>query len=247
MKTSLLAFAAAALFAAVAHAQLVTYDTRPFYVGNAITFDADSGTTTQGEVFTNVLAIKSMTYNFFTGTSGNNIASTLTAVFGQWNGSGFVNGTTVDFGTITIPAATSGQWSSTLANDAHSGGAFLNFAYTFDLSSISSSFTNATYGYLTNASNSYAMMLTLQDSNDTGVALGEISGNPFAYGYEEGTPSRDWTFAQLAVVPNDGDHSIAPAPEPATVAAMCAALLIGGLAFLRLRQRQLALVPVSAA
>lgn len=228
----------------LARAQLQTYDTRPFYAGDVITFAAGAS---KGEVFTNVSAVKSLEYNFFAGSQGNNQSTNLTAVFGEWNGSSIVAGTSVSFGTINIPAASGGQWSSTLANN---GGAFPNFSYSFDLSSISSGLIDPTYGYLTDPTKSYIMLLTNTSGTNTGLGLGEIDSSgtdAFAYGYEKGTSDRDWTFAQIVVAPGNQNLGITPIPESSTVAAIVGAVFIFGLIGLRLRQRQLVAVPITVA
>jgi len=239
MKTSLLTtLALATLVAVSARAQLQTYDTRPNYTGSVFTFDANGSL---GQTFTNVSAVKSMTYDFFSGSGGNVVDTQLTAVFGQWNGSSFVGGTTVSFGTITIPAANSGQWASTLANGP-ANNTYANFAYQFDLSTLSSNLIDPTYGYLTNPNNTYALMLTNTGAADE-LALGLTNSNAFIYGAADGFGTKDWTFAQLVVAP--GNQNLTAAPEPATVAAICGALLVGGLIVLRVRQRHLAPVPAA--
>ena len=230
----------------VVRAQLQTYDTRPYYAGSAITFNANG---TLGQTFTNVSAVKSMTYDFFAGTGGNNTPTTLSAVFGQWNGSSFVNGSTVSFGTINVPAQGGSGWTSTLTNGTN-GNTYANFAYTFDLSTLSSGLIDSTYGYLTNPNNTYALMLTntTVDNNNssiaTGLALGLTNADVFAYGATN-LGFNDWTFAQIVVAP--GNQQLTPIPEPSTVAAIAGAVFVAGLVVLRLRQRQLALIPVRAA
>jgi hypothetical protein len=234
-RQALLALALVAGLATQAFAQLQTYDTRPPYAGSAITFGA---TSTMGETFTNVSAVKSMTYNFFNGSGGNSADTSLSAVFGQWNGSSFVNGTTVSFGTISVPASNSGQWSATLANN---GGSFPNFAYTFDLTSLTSNLIDSTYGYLTNPNSTYALMLTNLTGSVTGLALGLTNGDAFAYGTSS-LGVNDWTFAQIVVAP--GSQQLSPIPESSTVAGIVGAIFIAGLVVLRLRQRN-ELAPVS--
>jgi hypothetical protein len=242
MKTSFHTLVPLALLFAVgatAQVQTSTVDTRPSYAGSAITFNSNG---TLGEAFNNVSAIKSMTYDFFAGTGGNTSSTQLSAVFGQWNpGTGFVSGTTVSFGTITIPPANGGAWASTLTNGP-ANNTYANFAYTFDLTSLSSNLVDPTYGYLTNPNSTYALLLTNTGSAD-GLALGLTNVDAFSSGYAYPTgffDGSDWTFAQLVYVP--GNVSLNSTPEPATVAAMCGLALVGALAILRRRQRQLALV-----
>lgn len=228
-----------------AQAQIETYDTRPYYEGSTTTFSAG---TTIGQTFTNVLAVQSMTYNFFQGTGSLSGPVTLEAVFGQWNmsTSSFIAGTTVTFtGGASIDAANT--WNSTLVN-GH--GSYPTFEYTFDLSNTAlwsdpNTLLNNTTGYETNAGNVYALMLTNSGAS-TNLALGQTNtSSAFSFGqaYQGGGDYfRDWTFAQLNVVP-------VPTPESSTVASIAAALLVAGLMVLRLRQRrqQLALAPVTAA
>lgn len=237
MKTSFLTTLAVAFCAVTARAQLQTYDTRPFYAGSAITFNSNG---TLGQTFTNVSAVKSMTYDFFAGTGGNTVDTQLTAIFGQWNGSSFVGGTTVSFGTITIPAANGGQWASSLVNGP-ANNTYANFAYTFDLTSVSSNLIDGTYGYLTNPNNTYALMLTNTGAADE-LALGLTNANVFAYGATN-MGFNDWTFAQIVVAP--GSQNLTSTPEPAAVAAWSGVLLVGGLILLRKRQRQLAAMPIA--
>lgn len=238
--SSLLVLAALTFgFMPIARAQLQTYDTRPYYAGSSITFNANG---TLGQTFTNVSAVKSMTYDFFAGTGGNSSPTTLSAVFGQWNGSSFVNGTTANFSTIVVPAQGGLGWSSTLTNGSPSN-TYANFEYTFDLTSLSSNLIDPTYGYLTNSSNTYALMLT-NSGGSTGLALGLTNADVFAYGATN-LGFNDWTFAQIVVAP--GSQNLVATPEPGTVAALVATFFVGGLVLLRLRQRQLGTVPATVA
>lgn len=222
----------------VARAQLQTYDTRPYYAGSVITFNANG---TLGQTFTNVSAVKSMTYDFFAG-SGGSTATSLSAVFGQWNGSSFVNGTTVSFGSIPVPAEGGSGWTTSLTNGT-GGNTYANFAYTFDLTTLTSGLIDSTYGYLTNPNNTYALMLT-NSGAATGLGLGLTNADVFAYGATN-MGFNDWTFAQIVVAP--GNQQLTPIPESGTVAAFAGVVLVAGLVLLRLRQRQLAMVPLRAA
>jgi hypothetical protein len=219
----------AALFVAFvgsAQAQLQTYQTQTAYQGSAFTFYGN----TLGQTFTNVSAVKSMTYNFFAGSGGATTAVSLTATFGEWNGSSFVSGTTVSFGTINIPASTSG-W-TTFTN---SYGTFNTYAYEFDLAALSSSLTNATYGYLTDSSSTYALMLTDNTGGGNGLALGLTNTNAFAYGATN-LNFNDWVFAQIVVAP--GSQTLTPVPESGTIAAYATGLLVLGMVGYRVRQRR---------
>jgi hypothetical protein len=215
---------------ATAHAQLQTFDTRPNYAGSVITFGDND---TLGQTFSNVSAVKSMTYNFFAGSGGVTGSTTVTAVFGQWNGSSFVNGTTVSFNSIVIPP-NGGGWSPSLTNGP-GGNTYSNYSFTFDLASLSSGLIDSTYGYLTNPNNTYAMMLS-NSGLATGLALGLTNNNAFVYGAADGFGTKDWTFAQLVVAP--GSQSLTSTPEPRTWAAIIGAIFVAGMVFVRSRQRQ---------
>ena len=230
-------------FVTYSHAQLVTYETQTGYAGSVGTFTSLGGTV--GETFTNVSSVASMTYNFFAGAGNGNTstATDLTAVFGQWNGSSFVNGTTVSFGTITIPASTDASWSSTLSI---TGATYKNYSYTFDLKGVTSGLIDPTYGYLTNASDTYALLLT-DTTGNTNLGLGLNFSNPFTYGaaYPLGG-NTDYVFSQIVVTPGSESPVV---PESSTVASALAALFVAGIVVLRLRQRrrqQLAPIPVAA-
>lgn len=239
-KVGLLFAASALAFSSLGRAQLQTYQTQSAYRGSMTTFLSEEVGETMGQTFYNVSAVKSMTYNFFvgTGSSGVSAATELEAVFGEWNGSSFVSGTTVSFGTIEVPASNSGQW-TTLTN---SGGTYTTFAYQFDLASLTSEFTHGTFGYLTNASKTYALMLTNTTGSETNLGLG-VTNNNTAFAYGEGFDGseyyRDWVFAQIVVAP--GNQQLVPVPESSTVAAVASAALVAGLVGFRLRQRRSAL------
>lgn len=217
-------------FVGTAKAQLVTYETQSAYAGSSYTFGSNG---TLGETFSNVSAVASLTYNFFASTSGSTSATNIHAVFGQWSGGALVGGTTVDFGTIVVPASSSG-W-STLTND---NGTFNTYAYTFDLTSLASTYAgliNQDYGYLTSASNTYALMLTNTSGVNTNLALGLTNGDPFAYGATN-LGFLDYAFAQIVVAP--GNQTLVPVPETGTVASIIGGVFILGLFGLRMRQRR---------
>jgi hypothetical protein len=228
-KTISLLAATLLAFVTSAKAQLQTYETVSAWTGSNFTFSAGA---TQGQTFSNLYAVKSMTYNFFT--TGVAAATNLTAVFGQWNGSSFISGTTVSFGTITIPASNGGSWSTLnttygLANNVQT------FAYTLDLatfsgSPISGGSINSINGYLTNPANTYALMLTNTGGNSN-LGLGLTNSNVFAYGATQ-FGFNDWAFSQLVVSPTP------TIPESSTVASVAAGLLVAGLVGYRVRQRR---------
>ncbi len=241
-KLLILAAAVVAAFSPFAKAQLVTYETQTGYTGSSLTFSTFGGT--MGQTFSNVSAVASMTYNFFSGTGNGGVSSAtaLTATFGEWTGSSFVGGTTINFGTINVPASTDPLWDSTLSI---TGASYKNFSYTFDLTSVSSSLINATYGYLTDSSKTYALLLVDQ-TGSTNLALGGNFANNFTYGaaYPLGGSS-DAVFSQIVVAP--GSQQLVPVPEASTVAAIIGGSFAAALVGLRLRQRkQMIAAPLAA-
>jgi len=232
---SLFVFTAALFaFAVSAQAQLVTYETQSAYDGSSITFTASGSNASRGQIFTDVSAVAKMTYNFFTGTSGNATATTLTATFGEWNTATntFVSGTTVSFGTITIPASNSGSW-TTLTN---ANGTFITYEYAFDLTTLTSALVNSQYGYLTDSTKSYALMLSNTTGVATGLALGLTNDDVFAYGSARGFSDYDWSFSQIVVAP--GSQSLTPIPESGTVASIAVGVMVAGLVGFRMNQRR---------
>ena len=236
-----LTLAAATLVAFVgsASAQLQTYETVSSYAGVVVPFGASS---TNGQTFTNVSAVKSMTYNFFA--NGSQLTdTTLSATFGEWSGGSFVGGTTVNFGSITIPATTVtgvGGWNPL--------GSYSTYTYQFDLASLIGSYPsliNATYGYLTSSTSTYALMLT-NTGSASNVGLGLIFGNPFSYGEASGLSGSDWAFSQIAVAP--GNQSLVPVPESGTVASLAIGAMVFGLVGFRMHQRRraAATAPIAA-
>jgi len=225
-------------FVSLSKAQLQTYQTvQPVdpssgYSGSVLAFNGGSRAT-QGEVFTNVLAIDSMTYNFFT--TGTSSAAQLSATFGQWNPitHTFV-GTTLNLGTINVPASTS--WAPLVIGI----NTYNTFTASFDITTANSGL------YTTNPSLDYALMLTQITPGNLNFGVGLTNAeSDFAYGFGSfgtGVPAgADFTFAQIVVTPNP------TIPEPSTVASILAGVLVAGLVGFRLRQRrQLALAPIAA-
>jgi hypothetical protein len=213
-------------------AQLVTYQTVSTWSGSVITLNGQNDPTPPlngsylAQTFSNVLAISSMTYNFFSasGTSG---AGQVQATFGQWNSatSQFV-GSTVDFGVINIPSSSS--WTSTLTVGATT---YSTFTSTLSFASL----------YVTDPTKTYSILFQNTSNGATGYGLGLNNGNPFIYGGSTdgfGSNSvKDYAFQQIVVVPNDGSHTL-PVPEASTVASLFAVALVAGLVALRLRQRR---------
>jgi hypothetical protein len=230
----------AALFVAFvgsAQAQLQTYETVSTWEGSGFTFSASGTNATRGQVFSDVSAVKSMTYNFFT--SGVASATSLTATFGEWNtgSNAFVSGTTVSFGTISIPASTSGSWVP-LATAYGVENEVSTFAYNFDLATLSGALINETFGYLTDSSKSYALMLTNVTGSNTNLSLGLSNDDVFAFGFAKGFSDNDWAFAQIIVAP--GNQTLVPIPESGTIAAFATGLLVLGMVGYRVRQRRTA-------
>ncbi|HSH95057.1 MAG TPA: hypothetical protein VK968_12980 [Roseimicrobium sp.] len=234
-----LAAAACVAFVGSASAQLQTYQTVSSYAGVVVPF---GGGATSGQTFTNVSAVKAMTYNFFS--NGSQLTNTtLSATFGEWTGSAFVGGTTVSFGSINVPATTVtgvGGWNPL--------GSFSTYEHTFDLATLIGSYPsliNATYGYLTSSTSTYALMLT-NAGGASNVGLGLIFGNPFAYGEASGISGSDWAFSQISVAP--GNQELVPVPESSTVALISVGAMVFGLVGYRTYQRRrAAAAPVVAA
>ncbi len=263
MKTSsLFSLLAATCFAFVlsAKSQIVTYQTQSGYGGSTTTF-LDSSSKTQ--VFTNVSAVTSLTYNFFTGSANSNSTQSdtlLNAKFGEWNGNGgFVTNTTVDFGTITIPASADAAWTNTLSyidpqtQQQVNNGTYRNASVTFDFTSVISQLVHNEFGYLTDASKTYGFMLTYV-SGDTNLALGDNTASTFTNGFVHNTNlgplsyllPNDYVFAAISVVP--GNQQLVPVPEASTIASIAGAVLVAGLVVARTRQRRqaAAVAPIAA-
>jgi len=124
---------------------------------------------------------------------------------------------------------------------------FSNYSYTFDFTSISDSLINATYGYLTDSTKSYALMLTNTTGSSTNLGLGLNDSDTFAYGYKGTVGSgEDWVFSQIVVAP--GNQDLVPVPESSTVASLVVGAMVFGLVGYRMNQRRRAAVtPVVAA
>lgn len=241
-KSAVLLTAGILASAGVVKAQLQTYETVTAWEGSGFTFSGNlaNANSTRGQVFFDVSAVKSMTYNFFT--TGVASATSLQAVFGEWNGTSLVSNTTVSFGTIVIPASTSGQWVPLNTDYGVENGTF-TFAQTFDLATLvaqstSSANVSGTFGYLTDSSKSYALMLTNTTGVNTNVALGLTNDDVFAYGYARGFSDNDWAFSQIVVAP--GNQTLVPIPESSSAAAVGSVMLVAFLANARMRQRRTA-------
>lgn len=228
MKTSrlFLAFAATCLaLASAARAQLQSFSTHTNYNNSTNAFADFSGTLYQ--TFTNVSAVHSMTFNFFTSSSTS--GSTFSATFGEWNGSSFVSGTTVSFSNFSVTA--SGTWGAPQSIGNFNG---ISFTQSFDFTLLGGSQIHPTYGYVTDASKTYAMVLTDQGGS-TSISLGVNNfggGSTFPFGATN-TGSGDYVFSQISVVPG-----LVVIPEASTVAAIAGAVLVAGLVIVRTRQRR---------
>lgn len=238
--------AASAAFVSSATAQVITvqnFQSQSGYGGSTTTFN-DSATKTQ--VFTDVLAVTSLTYNFFAGSGGGGATTgtTLAATFGEWNGSSIVNA--LDLGQFTIGASNTAGWTNTLsyvneANQTVVTGNYLNASHTFDFTDGDLNL-DPTYGFLSDPTKSYALTLSWI-SGDKNLALGANVNSSFTNGYQ--TPFNpallgasfngyDYVFSQISVAPNP------VIPEASTVASILSACFVAGLVGYRLRQRQLA-------
>jgi hypothetical protein len=231
----LLAFAAFAI-TPFSHGQLVTMtniDSYAGFQGSLAQFATSGSLASRYQTFSNVSAVTSMTLNFFT--SSTTTGSTFSATFGQWNGSAFV-GPTSTFANFVVPG--SNAWPNQTI-DQFSGPTFQK---TLDLTSLVGA--NATYGYLTDYTKTYAMVLT-NIGGGTGISLGVNETNPFSFGQASNGSSNDYVFAQMVVY--EGNQPLVATPEASTVASIVGAALVAGLVFLRMRQRRLAPVPVAVA
>lgn len=252
----LLLAASSIAFAVSAHAQLQTYETISNYSGSSQQSILNNRSV--GQVFTELLGIQSLTYNFFN--NGASTATTLSAVFAEWNGSS-TPGTSgisttvfgrydvlVDFGEFEVNAfqgVNQNRW-TTLHNDF---GSYNTFEYTFDFSTLLESVGGV---YMLNPTKTYAMILSNSSGATTSFGVGfvskpeeeEILPTSFTNGYAGiglNSFSSDYTFSQISVIPSSA------VPESSTVAAFLGAALVGGLVTFRLRQRRQQLAPVAIA
>jgi hypothetical protein len=222
-------------FAGIARAQYVTIsDDTGSWSGSTITFNAAGANySTQGEEITNAIAIQSVTYTFLS-TSINGLGASLSAALVQLGGGGSYS-TIASLGTINIPNVNT--WTGTLTYGQTT-------AYTYQ-GSLNLSFTDTSN---LNPSNTYAVLLTNTGNTGTSFGLGYINlpltgpgtSDLVGAGYNYGTgiyaaPGSNWTFSDVTFVP--GGNTI-PSPEPATLAAWAGVILVAGLVFFRLRQRQ---------
>lgn len=225
MKTvRLLLTLAATSLASLCSAQVITNtSSHSGYIGSAINFGSGGSLF---QTFSNVSAVTSMTFNFFT--TSTTTGDTFSATFGEWNGSSLVGGTTVNFANFTVPA--SGTWSN------QSVGSFTGptFEQVLDLTALTGTSIHSTYGYLTDSSKTYALVLTNLGTGTT-VGLGLNTTNPFSFGGSNFGTS-DWVFSQMAVY--EGNQQLVPVPEPSTYAAAAGAVFVTGLVFARTRQRR---------
>ena len=249
--------ATAVAFALPLSAQIETFQSQTGYAGNAETFASLS---TKTQVFTDVQAITSLTYNFFAGTGGGGVTTgtVLSAAFGEWNGTAINPLTLVNLGTFSIGASGSGStlgpgWTNQLSyqdatNQTVTTGAFLNTSYTFDFTLLND--MNPTYGFVADPLVSYALTLTYV-SGDANLALGaNTNSTSFLNGYQYPfNPSvfpapfqnYDYVFSAISVVPGSNAPII---PETSTVVSLLGALFVTALVGHRIRQRR-QLVPVA--
>jgi hypothetical protein len=255
MKTNakLLSLLAAAIvaFASPLSAQIETFQSQTGYAGNTDTF-LSGGTKTQ--VFNDVLAITSLTYNFFAGSGGGGITNgtVLSAAFGEWTGSAINPLTSINLGTFAIGASGTGPapasgWTNILSyqnssNQTVTTGAFLNASYTFDFTLLND--MNPTYGFIADPLKSYALTLTYV-SGDANLALGSnTNSTAFVNGYQypynpDIMPAPfqnfDYVFSAMSIVPVGNSPII---PETSTVASILGALFVAALVGHRVRQRR---------
>lgn len=254
-KSLALIVASGLAFAAVARAQVQTFETISSYSGSSQWSIPTNRAA--GELFTDLLGIQSVTYNFFN--NGSSSATQLSAKFAEWNGTGLPNfngslatvdarfTTLVDFGTFTVPAFTGGVddgWVS-FTNDF---GTFDTFEQQFDFQFL----PEAINGVLTlDASKTYALIISNTSGATTSFGIGLVAKpdedepllpTAFVNGYAgigNNSFGTDYTFSQIAIIPTSA------VPESSTVAAVLGCALVAGLVGYRLRQRRQQL-PVAA-
>lgn len=233
LSAPLLLVLAASAFASLGSAQVITNtSSHSGYIGSSINFGSGG---TLYQTFTNVSAVQSMTFNFFTTSS--TTGDSFSATFGEWNGSTLVGGTTVSFTNFTVPA--SGTWTNQTVGTFNGP----TYQQLLDLTTLTNPNVNGTFGYLTDSSKTYAMVLTNLGSGST-VGLGLNTSNPFSFGGSNFGPA-DWVFSQMAVY--EGNQTLVPIPETSTVAAIAGAVLVAGLVIVRTRQRRLLALAGAAA
>lgn len=221
-------------------AQVSTLSTTDNFSGGTIPIGPNG---VYGQTFTNIEAISSFTYNFFS--AGNSNATKLSAQWAVYNGSGsmssLANWTTIQtFPEINIPAFVSANTNGwTQFSNGHGG--------PYNTYTVEMNFSGPGGWLITDPSLTYALLLTEQNGITAGATLGWDSMNEFTYGDASvGFSSAfDYTFSNIVYVKGG---EIVPIPETSTVASLSAAALVAALVVFRIRQRrQLALAPAAAA
>jgi hypothetical protein len=224
-------------FTGIARAQFVTIsDDTSAWTGSVITF-AGTGNSfnSEGEAITGAKAIETVTYTFLSTAAASTTGASLSAALVQWSGSTY--SVVQSLGTVSIPAPNT--WTGSLTYQSISA---VTYQQSFDLS-----FTNTAN---LNPAATYSVLLTNNSASSTSFGLGFITnpvtgtGTQYLAGEAEGstagngalTAPFNWTFSDVSVLPSG--NSI-PTPEPTTMAALAAALLVAGLVVYRLRQRQI--------
>lgn len=234
-------------FVAVGRAQIQTYETISSYSGSSQWSILNNRAA--GELFTEVLGIQSLTYNFFN--NGSSSATQLSAKFAEWNGTGTPNfngsittvnsrfTTLVDFGTFTVPQFTGGAedgWES-YTNDF---GTFDTFEKKFDFEFLPEAVNGI---FALDGSKTYALIISNTSGATTSFGIGlvakpedeEILPNTFVNGYAgigNNSFGTDYTFSQIAIIPTSA------VPESSTVAALLGCGLVAALVGYRIRQRR---------
>lgn len=251
--------AAVVAFVTPLSAQIETFQSQTGYAGNTETFASLQQKT---QVFTDVIAITSLTYNFFAGSGGGGATTgtVLSAAFGEWNGTSIDTLSLIDLGTFAIGASGTGVspgagWTNVLSyqdefNESVTTGAFLNASYTFDFTQVLG--MSPDYGFFTDPSKTYALTLSYV-SGDANLALGSNTNstafvNGYQYPYNPDIfpapfKNYDYVFSAMSIVPVGNTAII---PETSTVASILGALFVAGLAGHRVRQRR-QLAPIAAA
>lgn len=247
MKTTHALLASAFLtLAGVSRAQVITVnDDLASWTGSVETFGGTGQNfISEGEAFTNVLALESVEYTFLSTALTSNAAGTLNATLvelGSNSGTKFSYTTVANLGTINVPAPST--WESNANGGSLTYGSIT--AYTYN-ASIDLSFTNlenlnpdATYVVLlTNtgsAATSFGLGLIQNGVNDPSNTLDNNFYSTGNVSYPLTDEGLDWTFQSIEVIPGG---NVIPVPEPRTVAALAGCALAAGLVLFRLRQRR---------
>jgi hypothetical protein len=198
-----------------------------------------------GESIKNAIAIQSVTYTFMSTATTSTLGGTLSAALVQYNKFDGTYTTVQSLGTVSIPAPDT--WSGSLS---YGGNTAATYQQSFDLSFTDTANLNPSATYVILLTNTTTTLVgDTPTSIATSFGLGAVTTTLTGTGvadlggglYQNGTdgllynPGSNWTFSDVSFVPSG---NTIPSPEPTTVAAMAGLVLVAGLVFFRLRQRQ---------